>query len=251
MSHPPSGPSAPPPGGGAYGGQSPYGFQSDPDGRSGLGKGIIAVIAGFVVLVLAVCCLGGFFLLRDGDDGDSGSSTTTSEEPTDEPTDEPSEEPSEDPSDEPTEEPTEEPGEEPTEEPSEDPSDEPTDEPSDEPTDDETDDPTGGSDETTVTFPESFDGWSNLSSQPSATIAIFAKDEQSFNVLSADYASVETYEKLWESPQAYGAISCGQRAGHSAVSCAVEEHDTTYYATSSDLEEEELADAVETMLAEM
>lgn len=231
MSHPPSGPSAPPPGGGAYGGQSPYGFQSDPDGRSGLGKGIIAVIAGFVVLVLAVCCLGGFFLLRDGDDGDSGSSTTTSEEPTEESTEEPSDEP--------------------TDEPSEDPPDEPTDEPSDEPTDDETDDPTGGSDETTVTFPESFDGWSNLSSQPSATIAIFAKDEQSFNVLSADYASVETYEKLWESPQAYGAISCGQRAGHSAVSCAVEEHDTTYYATSSDLEEEELADAVETMLAEM
>ncbi len=241
MSHPPSGPSTPPPGGDAYGGRSPYGFQSDPGGRprKGLGAGIIAAIAGVVVLVLAVCCLGGFFLLRDDDDGDPGSRETTSEETSEEPTQET------------TQEPTEEPSEEPTEEPSEEPTDEPSEEPTDEPTDDQTEDPTGGPDETAVTFPESFDGWTNLSSQPSATIAIFAKDEQSFNVLSADYASVETYEKLWESPETYGEISCGQRSGQSAVSCAVEEHDTTYYATSSDLDEEELADAVETMLAEM
>ena len=164
----------------------------------------------------------------------------TEDEPSDEePSDDPSEEePSEDPGDEPSE-------DEPTDEPSEDPSDEPTDE---EPTDEPSDDPT---DDAAVTFPESFDGWSNPSSQPSATNAIYVKDEQSFNVLSAGYASVETYEKLWDSSTSYGEISCGQRSGSTAVSCAVEEHDTTYYATSSDLSEEELAGAVEAMLQEM
>lgn len=247
MSQPPS---APPPHGDPYGGQPPYGFGSatGSEPKKGIGGGIIAAIAGVVVLLLAVCCLGGYFLLRDDDDSDSGSSTTTSEESSEEPTEE---EPSEEPTEEPSEEPSEEPTDEPSDEPSEDPGDDPAEEPSGEPTEEPGEDPTDGPDDVTVNFPESFDGWSNPSSQPSATIAIFVKDEQSFNVLAAGYASVETYEKLWDSTETYGEISCGQRSGHTAVSCAVEAHDTTYYATSSDLGEEELADAVEAMLEEM
>ena len=235
MSHPPS---APPPHGDPYGGQPPYGFGSGqgPEPKKGIGGGVIAAIAGFVALLLAVCCLGGYFLLRDDDDSESGSGATTSEESSEEPTDdEPTDEPSEETTDESTDEPSEETTDDPTEEPSEGPSDDPTDEPGD----------------ATLNFPESFDGWSNPSSQPSATIAIYVKDEQSFNILSAGYASVETYEKLWDSTETYGEISCGQRSGHAAVSCAIEEHDTTYYATSSDLSEEELAGAVEAMLEEM
>lgn len=183
---------------------------------------VIAAVACGVVLILAACCLGGYFFFVRDDEGEPDPTTTseTAEETSEAPT---------------------------TEEPSE----EPTDNPTEEPTDETGTDPTTALPEDEVNFPGSFDGWDNLSAEPRSTIAIFMKEGDSFNVLSAGYASVGTYEKLWDSPQQYGDVSCGQREDSSSVSCAVEAHDTTYYATSADLTEEELAAAVQAMLREM
>lgn len=193
MSHPSSGRGAPP--------------------RRGLTGGIIVPIAIGLLLVLAVCCVGGLFLVTREDD-EPGQAPTSDESST-ETTPESSTEPT-------TTEPTTTENEQ-----------------------------AGPSAEEAVAFPAAFGGWKNLSSEPGSTIAIFTKGEESFNVLSSTHATVETYEKLWDSPRRHGKVSCGEQVGASKVSCAVAAHDTTYYATSSDLTEEELAGAVGTMLTTM
>lgn len=210
MSHPSSGPDAPQ--------------------RQGLRGGIIVPIAIGIVLVLAVCCVGGLLVVTREDDEPERTATSDKSatgSPTESTTGESSTERT-------TPEPT-------TSEPSEPESSAGTEEPSE----------TGGSPDDAVAFPARFGSWENLSSEPGSTIAIFTKGEETFNVLSSTHATVETYEKLWDSPQRHGKVSCGEQVGESEVSCAVEAHDTTYYATSSDLTEEELAGAVETMLTQM
>ncbi len=197
---------------------SPLGVPGAPQ-RQGVNGGIVAAIAVGIVLVLAVCCLGGAFLVTREDD-----------EPEQTPTTEPSEESSTEPTTESSSDSTTEPPAGPTTAEPEEPLPSP---------------------EGMVPFPASFGGWDNLSSEPGTTIAIFTKGEESFNVLSSTHATVETYEDLWEDPHRHGRLSCGKRVGAATVSCAVAAHDTTYYASSSDLTEEELADAVGTMLTQM
>ena len=208
--------------------------------KKGLSGGVIAAIAGVVGLVLLICCVGGFFLYQNNqdDDGDATSTSETSEEPTDEdPTDE---DPTEDPTDEdPTDEPTTDEG--PTEDPT-------TDEPTDD-TDTSTDAPTGGG--TSVDFPSSYDGWVN-NTPSSTTLASYAKGSDRFSVIASNYLRPSNYEQLWDDVNTYGDVSCGQRASQGdSVYCTAEKNESTFLATSSNLSEDELADALQGMLDEL
>lgn len=234
MAYPPSGPNVPPPPGGSTGGQPPYGsrpgpFQGGPgqQPKKGLSGGIIAAIAGVLVLLLAVCCLGGFLIFR-ATGNDEPDSTQTSE------TSETSEEPTQE---EPTQEPTE---EEPTQEPTSE-----TEAPS--ATDSSTSSPAG----TSVNFPASYDGWTN-SAPSSTTLASYAKDGNRFSVIASDYLKPSNYEQLWDSVKKYGDVSCGRRSGSgSDIYCAAEKDGATFLATSPDLSESDLASAVQGMLDEL
>lgn len=236
MSYPPSGSHVPPPSSGSHDGQPPYGSPPGPGHggpggagpKSGLSGGIIAGIVGVVVLVLAVCCMGGFFVYQATDDeSESPSTSETNEEPTDDPTDD-------DPTEEPTEETT---------------TDEPTDEPTSETStpSDSSSSPTG----TSVDFPASYDGWTN-EAPSSTTLAIYSKDGDRISVIASTYIKPSNYEQLWESVTKYGEVSCGSSTGDgSDLRCTAEKNGSTFLATSSDLDEAELASAVQGMLDEL
>ncbi|WP_435200941.1 hypothetical protein [Janibacter sp. GS2] len=229
MAYPPSGPSVPPPPGGSTGGQPPYGSQPGPfqggpgpQPKKGLSGGIIAAIAGVLVLLLAVCCLGGFLIVRaTGDDEPDSTPTSETSETSEEPTQEPTQE-------EPTQEPTSM-----TEEP--------------DPTDSSTSSPAG----TSVDFPASYDGWSN-SAPDSTTLASYAKDGNRFSVIASSYLKPSNYEQLWDSVKKYGDVSCGRRSSSgSDIYCTAEKDGATFLATSPDLSEADLASAVQGMLDEL
>lgn len=218
MSYPPSGPHVPPPTG------------PGPAPKKGLSGGIIAGIIGVAVLVVAVCCMGGFFVYQAIDDeSESPSTSETIEDPPEETTSETSEETT-----------TEEPTDEPTSETST-PSD------SSSSSSSSSSSPTG----TSVDFPGSYDGWTN-SAPSSTTLASYSKDGDRFSVIASSYLKPSNYEQLWDSSTKYGEVSCGRRSSEgSDIYCTAEKDGSTFLATSPDLDEEQLASAMQGMLDEL
>ncbi|MGO1166092.1 MAG: hypothetical protein ACTMHL_05700 [Janibacter sp.] len=217
MSYPPSGPHVPPPTG------------PGPAPKKGLSGGIIAGIIGVAVLVVAVCCMGGFFVYQTIDDeSESPSTSETIEDPPEETTSETSEETT-----------TEEPTDEPTSE---------TSTPSDSSSSSSSSSsPTG----TSVDFPGSYDGWTN-SAPSSTTLASYSKDGDRFSVIASSYLKPSNYEQLWDSSTKYGEVSCGRRSSEgSDIYCTAEKDGSTFLATSPDLDEEQLASAMQGMLDEL
>ena len=69
---------------------------------------------------------------------------------------------------------------------------------------------------------------------------------------ASNYLRPSNYEQLWDDVNTYGDVSCGQRASQGdSVYCTAEKNESTFLATSSNLSEDELADALQGMLDEL
>ena len=230
----PSGPNVPPPSGGPYGQQPPTGQFNQPaqpgqfgqfgqpgqgnagpppgqnfggpgtggpggkPPKKGMGKGLIAGIAGGVALILLLCCIGGFFVLR-GDDDESSSSTTSS---TSESTSDTSTETS-------------------------------TSETSSDTSTSESTSETSSSSAASTGFPDEFDGWKKgtTSNAGGQETAVYRKGSDTISVVSSVSISPSDFEAVWDDDKKVGDHYCGTLS--STTQCAGEKGGTTYLVTSA------------------